>query len=124
MARKQRYQKKKDSHKRIAKERISHLFEQAFSAYNKDPKRSNRYVELARKIAMKYKVKFPSALKRQFCKHCYVYLMPGDNCLIRLTGKTITYSCKVCKKFSRIGYKQKKEKNKEDKKVKIKQKKT
>ena len=102
---KKKHQKKKDTHQKIAKERIAILFEQAFQAYGTFPKRSNRYVDLARKMAMKYKIKIPSTLKRQFCKHCYAYLMPGSNCIIRLTGKTITYSCKICKKHSRIGYK-------------------
>lgn len=101
------HKKKSEEFQLIAKERIKKLFEQAVEMFSTDSKLSDRYIELARKIAMKYKVKLTSAQKRMFCKHCYSFLMPGKNCTVRLTGKTITYSCKKCKKFIRIGYKSK-----------------
>ena len=44
------------------------LFKQAELRFKKQPELSNRYIELARKIAMKYKVKIPRELKRKFCK--------------------------------------------------------
>ena len=97
----------KKQQKEIAKERIKQLFKQAALQFNKNKSLANRYVTLARKIAMKYKVKFTSAQKRKFCKHCYCFLMPGKNCTVRTTGKTITYTCKNCKKFTRVGYKKK-----------------
>jgi len=105
---KARHQKKKDEQIKIAKQRIKELFKQAVDIFSEDPKLSNRYVQLARKIAMKFKVKLTSTQKRKFCKHCYCFLMPGVNCTVRITGKTITYTCKKCKKFTRIGYKSKK----------------
>ncbi|MFH1439920.1 MAG: hypothetical protein ABIG89_05105 [Candidatus Woesearchaeota archaeon] len=106
--------KKRDENKIIAEQRISELFRQAIDMYNQDSKLSDRYVYLARKMAMKYKVKLTSLQKRKFCKHCYSFLMPGKNCIIRITGKTITYSCKICKKFTRLGYKKKSLKGSKD----------
>lgn len=102
---KRRYKKKPAKELGIAEERINELFRQAVEIFNYDSKLSDRYVQLARNIAMKYKIKLASKYKRMFCKHCYSFLMPGVNCTVRITGKTITYTCKRCKRFSRIGYK-------------------
>ena len=57
--------------RKLALERIEELFKQADKAFKKNPELSDRYVHLARKIAMKYKVKIRSPLKKRFCKHCY-----------------------------------------------------
>jgi len=92
----------------VAKERIDTLFEQAEAIVKKNPKRANRYVELARKIAMKAKVKIPSRLKRKFCKHCYSFLLPGFNCRVRNNKGMMVYYCLGCKKFNKVGIKAKK----------------
>ena len=89
-------------HKTIALERITILFEQARENFKLDPKLSNRYVKLARKISMKYKVKIPSEFKRQFCKHCYSFFMPSVTCRIRTKPGKLIYYCLKCKKFTRI----------------------
>jgi ribonuclease P protein subunit RPR2 len=73
---KQPHKRKPAKHREIAMERINELFEQADLRFKKSQELSDRYVELARKIAMKYKVKMPRELKKRFCKHCYKYLMP------------------------------------------------
>ena len=99
---KQKHQKKPIEQRKIALERIRTLFKEAKTAFNQDPKLSNRYVELARKIAMKYKVRIPKQLKRQFCKHCYSYLVPGKNLRVRARKGKIVYSCLECKKFMRF----------------------
>ncbi|MEM3126873.1 MAG: ribonuclease P protein component 4 [Candidatus Woesearchaeota archaeon] len=88
--------------KNIAKERISILFEQADKIFSKSPKLANRYIELARKIAMKARYKMPSLFKRKFCKHCYHFLVSGKNARIRTReGKLVIY-CLDCKKYTRI----------------------
>ena len=43
--------------KKIAQERIEVLFEQARLAFCAHPERSNRYVELARRIAMRQRIR-------------------------------------------------------------------
>ena len=102
---KRKHKPKPVKERKIALERIEHLFKEAEKAFKKNPKLSNRYVHLARKIAMKCKVKIRSPLKKRFCKHCYKYLKPGVNCRVRLGKKQIVYSCLECKKFMRFGYK-------------------
>lgn len=94
-----------DGLKKIALERINILFREARKIYSYDPKLSDRYVALARKISMKYKVKIPSVHKRKFCKHCYGFFMPPKNCRARTRDGKLVYSCFRCKKFSRFVYK-------------------
>ncbi|MBT3304113.1 ribonuclease P [Candidatus Woesearchaeota archaeon] len=84
---------------KTAKERINELFKQAKCA---DDTLSNRYVTLARKISMKYKVRIPSELKRRFCKHCYKYLRQGKTVRVRRTPKGIVYTCLHCNKQTRF----------------------
>lgn len=105
---KRKHYKKPSSHLKIAKERIDILFREASSMFRKDSRLSNRYVELARKIAMKYKVKIPPALKRRFCKHCHSYLVPSKNCRVRLTKHKVVYYCLNCKHYMRLPYNKKK----------------
>lgn len=88
--------------KKLALQRIEHLFKQAEQMFSKNKKLANRYVELARKIAMKARLRIPRELKRRFCKHCYSFLMPGTNARIRTReGKVVIY-CLECKKYTRI----------------------
>lgn len=96
------YQKRKQ--KEIAKERIKILFEKADEVFKKNKALSNRYVTLARKIAMKSNLRMPRDLKRKFCKHCYKFLKPGVNCRVRTKEGKVVYYCLNCKKFMRFPY--------------------
>jgi ribonuclease P protein subunit RPR2 len=98
------YKKKPTKQREIALERIKILFKQAGEIFKKEPKLSDRYVHLARKIAMKYKVRIPSQLKKRFCKHCYKYLVPSVNCRVRVQRGKVVYYCLNCKKFMRFPY--------------------
>lgn len=97
---------KNSSTKKIAEERIEILFDKARKEFKENPKLSNRYVFLARKISMRYNVKLNSEQKNQFCKKCYSYLFPGINCIVRTNPKTkcVEYFCKNCNKKTRYGY--------------------
>ena len=99
-----KYTRNKSDHKRIARERIEELFRQADIIFRKDQSMSDRYVELARKMAMKYKVRIPSELKRRFCSHCHSFLVPGVNARVRTNKGKVVYYCLKCKRFSRVSY--------------------
>ncbi|MBU1199700.1 MAG: ribonuclease P [Nanoarchaeota archaeon] len=99
-----KHKSKPEKQRKIALEHIEHLFKEAEKMFKTNSKLSDRYVHLARRIAMKYKVKLRSPLKKRFCKHCYKYLVPGSNCRVRLNDKSVTYFCEQCKKFMRFGY--------------------
>ncbi|MBU2564846.1 MAG: ribonuclease P protein component 4, partial [Candidatus Thermoplasmatota archaeon] len=49
-------------------DRLFTLAEKESLKHNMD--RADRYVELARKIGMRYNVSIPAKYKRRFCKHC------------------------------------------------------
>ena len=102
MARK--YQKKPFLQTKIAKERISFLFKKADEVFTEDKVLADRYVTLARKISMKFKIRIPSSLKRQFCPHCYKYLRPSVNLRVRLNQSRLVYYCLECKHFWRMPY--------------------
>ena len=104
----------KKREQRIAQERIEILFEEAENIFKKNPTLANRYVELARKLAMKTRLKMPRKFKRKFCKHCNVYLLPGLNCRVRTSKSTLLYYCLDCKNYSRMPF------IKEKKKLKLK----
>lgn len=92
----------KQKQKEIALHRIKILFQQAEEIFPKNKALANRYVSLARKMAMKVHAQIPRELKRRVCKHCYSFLKPGVNCRIRTReGKVVIY-CMECKQFTRI----------------------
>ncbi len=83
--------------KRIARRRINRLFEMAEEmALEGRLELATRYVEIARKIGMKYLVRLPKQYKKKFCKKCHSYLLPGENCTVRIKRKTVVVSCHTC----------------------------
>jgi ribonuclease P protein subunit RPR2 len=109
---KRKYQRKSAKHREIVLERVKVLFREAESMFKKDPKLANRYVKLARELAMKYKVKIPSNLKRRFCKHCYSYLVPSVNLRVRMREGKVVYYCLNCRKYMRFPHIREKKKRK------------
>ena len=99
---KRKYKEKPKKQKEIALERIKILFEEAKLAFKEDPALSNRYVHLARKLAMRYKIRIPKEFKRKYCKHCYSYLKPPYNARVRIQNKKVVYTCYNCRKFMRF----------------------
>ncbi len=101
---KRRYSGKPKYQTEMALKRIRELFNQADEVFEKKPELADRYVELARKISMKYKVRIPSELKKRFCKHCHRYLIPGKNCTVRIAKSRVIYTCE-CGKHMRFPFK-------------------
>jgi ribonuclease P protein subunit RPR2 len=86
----------------VAKERISVLFDQARLAFPECPERSNRYVSLARRIAMRQRVRIDRGLRRQYCHHCYAFLVPGKNMRVRVHRGNVVMTCLICNRRTRI----------------------
>lgn len=96
--------------KDIARERIDILFALAEKEFKKHRERSKRYVQLARKIGMRYNVKIPENLKGSFCKLCNSYLKLGVNCRVRTNPaqKAVIMKCLECGKITRHPYRREK----------------
>ena len=94
----------------IGKERIERLFSLAEKEFHSHPERSHRYVQLARKIAMRYNIRLPSATKRLYCRKCYKYLKPSINCRVRTSAgqKAVIVTCLECGHVMRHPYRREK----------------
>ncbi len=81
----------------IARERIDILLREARANVG-DVEMSRRYVELARKISKRTKVRIPSEEKRYLCKGCGLPLIPGKNARVRvLAGNPrVVITCLSC----------------------------
>lgn len=101
-----RKSKKPDWQQQIARERIEILFSLADKEFRKYPERSKRYVQLARKIGLRYNIRFGKDMKTKFCKNCNSLLKPGISSKVRLDSKTrtIMVKCLNCNKTYRYHY--------------------
>lgn len=101
---KRAYSPKPAKQAKTAKERIAELFRLAEEVFDEDEELADRYIGLARKISMRYKVRIPKELKKRFCKHCYSYLVPGKNCRVRTHEGKVVYYCMKCGEVMRFPY--------------------
>jgi ribonuclease P protein subunit RPR2 len=99
------YKDKSFAQQRIASERIAKLFEQAELSFKEHPELSKRYVEMARKLSTRYKVRFNSSQKKLSCKKCNAYLKDGINSRVRLEHGRLVQTCLECKNIRRTIYK-------------------
>ena len=91
---------------------IYSLIKQADEAIKEDKDEiAQKLANQARKLQMRTRVKFPTQLKKRFCKHCKSFLYPGINCRVRLSSsnKVIAILCFNCNQYTRIPYYKRKE---------------
>ena len=101
-----RYKKRHLLMQKLARGRIEELMEFAKKTHSEDPKLANRYVTLARNIAMGTKVAIPAYLKRYICHNCKELLVPGRNMRFRINNKKhygtyVSVTCLSCGQISR-----------------------
>ena len=97
---KKRYAQKSKEVKEIARRRIEKLFLLADKNALNRPDLSKRYVELARTIGMKVKVRLSPRFKKRYCNHCLSYFVPAT-VRVRIRQHTLINYCLICKKFSK-----------------------
>lgn len=104
---------------KIAMKRINILFTQAKRIVKEDKELANRYIELARKIAMKFNLKLPKELRKMVCRSCKRFLMPGITAKTRIKNRTLYIYCYFCKHINRYPLEKKKvlEKNRDKNKM-------
>lgn len=98
--------KRKRKQEDLALQRIERLFELAdAAARTEQEQRSRRYLELARTIGMRYRVRIPRHLKARICPRCHALLIPGKTARIRLRGEYLSTTCLNCGEQMRRPYK-------------------
>ncbi len=91
--------------RRIALERMEILLHHAErEALQRRPARARRYVDLARRLGMRYNVRTPATFKRRFCKECLAYLLPGVNARVRIGRGRLVVTCLGCGSIQRLPY--------------------
>ncbi len=86
---------------KIARERILILFEEAEAVFPLDASLSDRYIEIARRIAMRHRIRIPRELRRRFCRSCGSYLVPGVGARIRIHRGRVVVTCLRCRQQRR-----------------------
>jgi ribonuclease P protein subunit RPR2 len=87
--------REKKLEKQIAGERIRILLQRAQKIKMDDCELARRYVELAKNIAVRYRVKIPKELKMTFCKKC-LHLYRSGRVRVRIRKARIITTCLNC----------------------------
>ncbi len=87
--------------RKIAMERIKILFKMMDYMKDVDYELARRYVELARKISMKYRIKLPKKFKLKFCKKC-LYPYKDGRFRVRISKSRVVITCLNCGHLRRI----------------------
>lgn len=95
--------KKLTSRQKIARKRISELFEKAKS---EDQDVAKEMMKLAFRLKQKYNVDFTKEEKIRFCKNCFNHLTDSDR-RIRVSKGKMVVTCLECDAKKRFGYNKK-----------------
>jgi len=91
--------------RQIALQRIHTLFGLAKEKIREEPELAQRYAEIARRIAMRTKVRLPTEYRRLICRHCKKFIYPGVNCRVRVQQRRephMVITCLLCGSHTRI----------------------
>jgi len=94
----------RDRVREIALERIKRLFSLAIETLHERPDLAQRYVEIARKIAMRVKIRLPREMRLLICRHCKRFIFPGVSSRVRIQPRRephIVITCLYCGKQMR-----------------------
>lgn len=99
-----------DGVKRIAGQRVKTLLLLVREICNKDPLLAQRYIDIARRTAMAAKIRFPAEYRRQVCRNCKSFILPGVSCRVRIKQRRephLVITCFKCGKHMRMPIKKK-----------------
>lgn len=83
--------------KELARERIEILVASALG--EKDEKLAGRQAMLAKKIAMRHRVRLPYSMRQLFCKKCKSFIVPGRTSRVRVgrsNTRAVRLTCARC----------------------------
>jgi ribonuclease P protein subunit RPR2 len=93
------------STKQITLQRIHTLFSLAKEVIHENPELAQRYIQIARKIAMRTRMRLPKEYRSLVCRKCKRFILPGVNCRIRIQQRRephMVITCLHCDGHSRI----------------------
>jgi len=99
--------------KEIALKRIHKLFQLARDMIYEDEELAQRYVAIARKVSMAARVRIPKVYRRQVCRGCKKFILPGVNCRVRIQQHReshVVITCGYCDKYMRFPIKNRRDK--------------
>jgi len=85
--------------KALARERIQSLWEKAKRVAGEKPELAKRWMQQARDVAQRARIKLPRYMSRHLCKRCGAFLVPGKNCRVRMRQnreRHLTVTCLEC----------------------------
>ena len=88
---------KKPQAKELARERIDILVANALQ--ERDGGLAGRQAKLAKKIAMRYRVRLPYDIRQLYCKKCKAFIVPGKTARVRVgrsKTKAVRVTCLKC----------------------------
>lgn len=104
----------------VSNERINVLTELSTNAIREgNNDRAKRYITLARRIAMKTKVTIPKEFR--YCKKCYLPMVMGINCRVRLSNHKVSITCGECGSIKRMPYNREQENDRKGSEKRIKE---
>jgi len=77
------------------------LLELSVSTAHDDPELAKRQAALARKLMLRYNVRFGWQLRRFYCHGCKELLVPGVNARVRLAKGMVLTTCATCGRVNR-----------------------
>lgn len=92
------------TNRKIALQRICRLFELAKGMISTDEALAQRYVAIARKLSMASRTSIPLEYRRQICKRCKRFILPGVNCRVRVQQRReshVVITCGYCGEWMR-----------------------
>jgi ribonuclease P protein subunit RPR2 len=95
----------RSSTRKIALERVRALFQFARENIHERPDLAQRYVEVARKIAMRTRLHLPREYRLQVCRHCKRFILPGVGSRVRVQPHRephVVVTCLYCGGTTRI----------------------
>lgn len=89
----------------VALQRIERLFSLAEEVYREEPALAQRYVDLARRVAMRAQLSLPREFRRRVCRGCGAFLVPGWSSRVRVRQRRephVSITCLRCGRTYRI----------------------
>lgn len=83
--------------KELARERIEILVASAIR--EKDEELAEKQAALAKKMAMRHRVRLPYSIRQLFCKKCKAFIVPGRTSRVRVGragAKAVRLTCVKC----------------------------